>query len=60
MPLALEAVATGLGCLPVAFRWTLVRRGVVTRVGRVALASVTAVIVVVFLLRHFTRVEGGY
>ncbi len=51
---------TALGCVPISLRWTLVRNGVPTRLGRAALVSLAGVIVAILLLRYFTKTETGY
>ena len=56
-PFALRAVGTYMGCMPVALPRLFVRRGRLTRLGRVALA-VTGVLLLVAIL--LARMYGEY
>lgn len=60
IPFGLSVIATGLGCAPVAVRWLFVRNGTLTRGSWVVLVSLASLLIVVLLLRHFTRIEAGY
>lgn len=60
LPFGLYAVATALGCLPIAIPRLFVRRGTLTRLSRVLLGGLAALLVAVWLLQSYTRTLPGY
>lgn len=57
IPFGVYAIGTVLGCIPIAVPRLFFRRGALTRLSRVVLASAATLLLALFLLSRFT---GGY